>query len=55
MTSKEFDNYSFSINTKVKEYGTQWQTVVEIDFRDRTVVTKRMNIIFCEDIVDIKD
>lgn len=59
MTSKEFDNYSFSINTKVKEYGygysMRWNKVEVVDFRSRRIVTTRKTIIFCEDIMDIKD
>jgi hypothetical protein len=41
MTKESFDNYKFSINTKVNFFEDVWDDVVEVDFEYRKIGVKR--------------
>jgi len=54
MTLEKFDNYRFSIKTKVKYFG-EWSFIEKVDFEDRTVTTVRGQIIKRLDIQALED
>jgi len=54
MTLEKFDNYRFSIKTKVKYFG-EWSFIEKVDFEDRTITTVRGQIIKRLDIQALED
>jgi len=54
MTLEKFDNYRFSIKTKVKHSG-EWSLLEWVDFEDRTIKTLEGQIIKCLDIQALEE
>ena len=54
MTLEKFDNYRFSIKTKVKHSG-MWSMIECVDFEDRTIMIVSGLIIKCLDIQALED
>lgn len=53
MTKKDFDNYRFSKNTRVK-YKGEWESIKGVNWLERSVIIRLMWI-FYEEIEDIKE
>lgn len=55
MTTEQFDNYSFSINTEVKFLKDEWDKITEVDFARREVGVERGIIVSYEYIEEIRN
>lgn len=52
MLTKDFDEYNFSVDTRIKVKGT-WNYIFAVNFRMRQVEDEFHEIIECEDIEEI--
>lgn len=55
MKKESFDNYKFSVNTKVNFFEDVWDDVVEVDFQDRKIGVARGQYVDFSEIKGIRD
>lgn len=55
MTKKDFDNYRFSVNTRVNYFEDVWDKLTDVDFEERWVGIERGQIIRYNEIKGIKE
>lgn len=54
MTKQEFDNYQFSINTKVKVYSV-WDEIYSVDFEKRMIEIQDGSMVHYCEILEIRE